>query len=438
MDNQMRVLWICSYPPYPPDFGGARRTYHLLEQAARAGHRIDLVAFASGDATGDQATEVALGRLCASVTLVHDPWALPAALGSTDPAAVRRKRQGQLRALLSPRSYQYYAYYSATMQAAIDRRVAATQYDLVQVEFSQMGFYRLPAGVPAVLDLHNVEYEVLGRVAHGDGGAPVRRLHNWAEYWKFRREEPRLWRRFSGLLVTSERDARMVRAAWPQARVTVVPNGVDTDYFHPPVPGAGPQPGAAPQVVFTGMMAYYPNHDAALYFADAIWPRVRQQWPDAQWFVVGVEPPPAVQALGAPGRGITVTGRVDDVRPYVWRSHASVVPLRMGGGTRLKVVEALALGAPVISTTLGCEGIAVEPGKHLLIADTPDAFLAALTEVIANPARAAALGQAGRALAAGAYSWPAVARPMLAAWAQQAPSAEYRVPNAEYSVPRVE
>lgn len=433
----MRVLWLCSYPPYPPDFGGARRTYHLLEQAARAGHRIDLLAFASGDPAADQAAEVGLGRLCDSVTLVHDPWALPAALGSSDSAAVRRKRQGQLRALLSPRSYQFHAHYSATMQAALDRRAAA-RYDLAQVEYSQMAYYRLPAGVPAILDLHNVEYEILGRVARGAGGDPVRRLYNWAEFLKFRREEPRLWRRFAHLLVTSERDGRMVRTHWPQARLTVVPNGVDTAYFHPPAPGVGPALSAPPQFVFTGMMAYYPNQDAVLYFAAEIWPLVRRQWPEAQLFIVGVEPPPAVQALAAPGSGITVTGRVDDVRPYVWASHASVVPLRMGGGTRLKIVEALALGAPVISTTIGCEGITVTPGTHLMIADTPTAFVAALRDVIAHPDRAAALGAAGRALAERAYSWPAVARPLLAAWAAQVPGAEYRVPSAEYAVPTVE
>src|SRR5689334_15127402 len=143
----MHVLWLCSYAPYPPDFGGARRTYHLLEQAARAGHRIDLLAFASGDAAVDAAAATALRRLCASVTLVNDPGALPAALGSAPPAAVRRKRQGQLRSLISARPYQFYAYFSAAMQAAIDGR-AATRYDLVQVESSQMAYYRLPAGVP--------------------------------------------------------------------------------------------------------------------------------------------------------------------------------------------------------------------------------------------------------------------------------------------------
>jgi glycosyltransferase involved in cell wall biosynthesis len=278
-----------------------------------------------------------------------------------------------------------------------------------------MAYYRLPAGIPAVLDLHNVEYEILGRVAAG-GGAPLRRLYNWAEYLKFRRAEPQLWRRFAALLVTSERDGALVRHHLPDARPVVVPNGVDTAFFHPAPPGAGPAPGADPRIVFTGMMAYYPNHDGALYFADAIWPAIRRALPAARWLIVGAEPPPVVRALDG-AAGISVTGRVGDVRPYAWRSGVSVVPLRMGGGTRLKIVEALALGQAVVSTSVGCEGIAVAPGRNLVLADDPAAFAAAVVDLLRDPVRAAAIGAAGRALAEAQYSWPVVVRPMLAAWA---------------------
>jgi glycosyltransferase involved in cell wall biosynthesis len=196
----------------------------------------------------------------------------------------------------------------------------------------------------------------------------------------------------------------------------VVPNGVDTTFFHPAPPGMAPAPGADPQIVFTGMMAYYPNHDGVLYFADAIWPAIRRELPAAHWLIVGAEPPPAVRALDG-AAGITVTGRVDDVRPYSWRSGVSIVPLRMGGGTRLKIVEALAMGQAVVSTSVGCEGIAVAPGRNLVVADDPAAFAAAVVDLLRDPARAAAIGAAGRALAEQQYSWPVVARPMLDAWA---------------------
>ena len=206
----MRILWLCSYAPYPPDFGGARRTYNLLEQAARAGHEIDLLALATGapertrDAWMPCAASGRTSNWCAT------PAALPAALG----AATRRQwpasgggncdrccRAGPTSSTPITRR---------AMQAALDRRAAAVPYDLVQVEFSQMAYYRLPAGVPAVLDLHNVEYEDAGP-GGGGRGAPLRRLYNWAEYLKFRRAEPQLWRRFALLLVTSERDGALVR-----------------------------------------------------------------------------------------------------------------------------------------------------------------------------------------------------------------------------------
>src|SRR5690349_21349793 len=150
----MRVLWLTSYAPWPPDFGGARRTYHLIEQAARAGHQIHLLAFGDPDPERRAVAHVALRRICATVELVADPAAIPAALGARDPAAVNRKRRGQVRSLLSLRPYQYYAHRSRVMQARL-AVLAQERWDLVQVEFSQMAYYPLPAGVPAVLDLHN-------------------------------------------------------------------------------------------------------------------------------------------------------------------------------------------------------------------------------------------------------------------------------------------
>jgi sugar transferase (PEP-CTERM/EpsH1 system associated) len=426
----MRILWVTSYAPWPPDFGGARRTYHLIEQAARAGHAIHLLAFGDADPQRQAAARAALGRLCAAVELIVDPAALPAALGDGDPAAVARKRRGQLRSLLSPRPYQYYAHRSAAMQARLDA-LAREPWDLVQVEFSQMGYYRLPAGVPAVLDLHNVEYEVLVRAAGARGVGATRRLYNQAEALKFRRDEPRLWRRFTALLTTSARDRRQVLAHAPHLPVTVVPNGVDTAFFHPAPPDH--PPATAPTVVFTGMMAYYPNQDGVLYFAEQIWPLVRQAIPAARLLVVGTDPPAAIRALAEGDRGITVTGAVPDVRPYVWDAAVCVVPLRMGGGTRLKIVEALAMEKAVVSTTVGCEGIDVTPDQTLAVADTPAAFAAATVALLRDPARRAALGVAGRALAVARYDWSAAAHPMLTAWDRLARSADPVLSEASYA-----
>ena len=410
----MRILWLTSYAPWPADFGGARRTYHLIEQAARAGHAIHLLAFADADPERTTAARAVLGRLCAAVDLIADPAAIPAAMGASDGAAVGRKRRGQLRSLLSLRPYQYFAHVSSAMQARLDA-LAGEPWDLVQVEFSQMGYYRLPASAPAVLDLHNIEYEVLVRAARAPGVGGVRRVYNRVEAGKFRREEPHVWRRFRALLTTSERDRRLVLAHRPEATVTVVPNGVDTVFFHPRPDDEAAQ---TARLVFTGMMAYYPNQDGATWLADQIWPAVRAAVPAAELFIVGVEPPPAVQALARPGTGITVTGAVPDVRPFVWDAALSVVPLRIGGGTRLKIVEALAMGKAVVSTPLGCEGLQVEPGRTLEVAESAPDFAAACVALLRDPARRAALGRAGRALVQEHYDWTAVTRPMLDLWAR--------------------
>jgi glycosyltransferase involved in cell wall biosynthesis len=278
-----------------------------------------------------------------------------------------------------------------------------------------MAYYRLPGGVPTVLDLHNVEYEVLVRAAGAPGVGAVRRVYSQAEAVKFRRDEPRLWRRFTALLTTSERDRQQVLAHAPGLQVTVVPNGVDTAFFHPAPPDYV-RTGAEPTVVFTGMMAYYPNQDGVLYFAEQIWPLVRREIPAARFIVVGTDPPPAIRALAEGDNGITVTGAVPDVRPYVWEADLCVVPLRIGGGTRLKIVEALAMEKAIVSTTIGCEGIDVTPGKTLAVADTPATFAAATVELLRSPKRRVTLGQAGRALALARYDWTAAAQPMLAEW----------------------
>jgi glycosyltransferase involved in cell wall biosynthesis len=161
------------------------------------------------------------------------------------------------------------------------------------------------------------------------------------------------------------------------------------------------------RLVFTATMNYGPNAEAAIHFATHIWPQVRAAIPDATLKIVGHGPPAPVRQLGQ-RPGITVTGSVPDVRPYLASAQAVVVPLRIGGGTRLKIVEALAMAKPVVTTTLGAEGLAVEPGRHLLIADDPDAFASDVIALLRDPARRASLAHAGRALVEERYDWGAI------------------------------
>lgn len=392
----MRVVWLSPFPPYPADFGGALRTYNLLKQAIRAGHEIHLICWGCGDGPRDQESVRVLSDLCASVQLVDKP--------------AGQKRWQQLRALSSRRSFQYFYHYSPAIQQLLSDTIRRVKPNLVQVEFSQMAYYDLPAGLPKVLDLHNIEYEVLQRMAE-KSGTRFRRMYNLLEYSKFKRDEPHLWQRFDSLLTTSKRDKEIVLEAQPDARILVVPNGVDTEYFHPADSSDGVQDDT---VIFTGLMSYFPNIDGVQFFKREIWQHIEQILPSSRWIIMGLNPPPEVQAFA--GESIEVTGGVDDVRPRIWQSAVCVVPLRMGGGTRLKVVEALAMGKAMVSTSLGCEGIDVKDGQHLLIRDDPQLFAGAVIRLLQDPQQRAALGQAGRRLAIEKYDWQVVARPMLDEW----------------------
>jgi glycosyltransferase involved in cell wall biosynthesis len=190
----------------------------------------------------------------------------------------------------------------------------------------------------------------------------------------------------------------------PGTPVDVVPNGVATADIGP---AAGPPPEPA-TLVFTGTMAYPPNREAALWFAARVWPRVVERRPDARLLVVGRDPTDDVRALAAADERIEVTGGVPLVMPYYERAGVVVAPVRSGGGTRLKVLEALASARPLVSTSVGCEGIDVTPGEHLLVEDDPQRFADAVVALIEDPARARALGEAGRERAVERYDWSAL------------------------------
>jgi glycosyltransferase involved in cell wall biosynthesis len=248
-----------------------------------------------------------------------------------------------------------------------------------------------------VLDEHNLEYEVFRRMSEGERSLP-RRAFNRLEHARFKRFEQRWWQRVDGCLVTSEREQQVVIKAAPQTPVAIVPNGVDIDHFRPAP--AGVHDGT---VLFNGTLDYRPNVDAARHLVEDVWPLIRRSCPSARLVLVGRADPEEARRLAGPG--IEVTGEVPDVRPYLERAAVVTVPVRIGGGTRFKVLEALAMGKAVVSTTLGSEGIAVRDGEHLLIADDAARFAASLLRLLERPAERESLGAAGRALIERGYSW---------------------------------
>ena len=366
------------------------RLYGLVSALA-AFHQISVLTFVTRAESPVPALQ-GLRGLCERVVTVQN-----------DRLAVRgmSRRALQLGSALSPRSFRDLVHHRGSLQAAIGRMAEDATYDVVQVEHSFMAGYSFPAEAAVVLDEHNIEYEIPLRSVAVDGSLP-RKLYDRLEYLKVKAAEERAWRRVDACAVTSSRDAVTIRRAFPDALVGVVPNGVDTRHFSP-----GDRPSEPATLLFFGTIASYPNVDALLFFVREVLPLVRRAHPAVRLVIVGPAPPPEIRRLSGPD--VVLTDAVPDLRPYLERATAVIAPLRVGGGTRLKILEAMAMGRPVVSTSLGAEGLEVTDGKELLLADTPRDFALQVGRILAEPELARELGAAGRRLVERSYDWTASA-----------------------------
>jgi polysaccharide biosynthesis protein PslH len=229
-----------------------------------------------------------------------------------------------------------------------------------------------------------------------------RRLYAALDWRKLRREEMAAFRAADGICACSALDEERIRAEVPQARTRVIPNAADVDFYQPRPSDPAPD---GRTVVFFGLMTTLPNIDGVHWFMEQIWPRIAASRPDALCKIIGSRPPRSVTGFAGPR--VTVTGFVPDLRPHLASAAAVVVPLRLGGGTRLKIVEGMAMRKAIVATTLGAEGIEAVPGRDLLIADEPERFAASVVRVLQEPGLADRLGDAARQLAVARYAWTA-------------------------------
>jgi glycosyltransferase involved in cell wall biosynthesis len=381
----VRILIIAPGLPHPPIWGFGIRVNQFLRLLAQR-HEVSLLAYEEPDELEKVRAVAALG------VAVHT---VPRAKGSE-----RAKRSAQLSSVFSTTSYQRRSAYSDAIQARLNELCARERFDLIQIESSPLAGFQFPRGLPIVLDEHNIEYELLYRMYQTEG-SPARRLYNRLEFAKFRREEIAAWRRVSGCILTSAREQAIVSVLAPDTPTIVGANAVDVDFFTP-----SPQPGRQDRIVMTGLMHYRPNIDGAVYFVQEIFPRILAVRPDAVFTIVGAGATEEVRRLSGPN--VVVTGTVSDVRPFAHEAGAFVVPLRMGGGTRLKVLEGLSMRKAVVSTSIGCEGIEVVDGDQLLVADDPKAFADAVLRVLNDRDTASQLGARGRRLVEERYKWESV------------------------------
>jgi glycosyltransferase involved in cell wall biosynthesis len=398
MSPRLTVLYVCQFPPSPPRFGAQVRMHGLMTALAE---RHDVWAVCCAEPDMIRESRRAMEEYCRGVDIVPDAIS----------ASTLRKRLLQLRSLASTGTFERHLFTTPALRRAIEAALSARRFDVVNVEgpfVAHQRFRRAPPGAPPprlVLDEHNVEYDVHRQTVEAGGGGVLRRAYNAVNWRKMRREEEGLWRRVDAITVTSASDLARVRAAHPDARVAVVPNGVDAERYRP---RAGPPRSDGRTVLFFGALDYYPNSEGLLSFLDEVWPSLVETHPGARMRILGRRPPPAL--LARQGPAIEVAGFVEDLRPSLAEAAVVVVPLRLGGGTRLKILEAMAMGKPIVSTSLGAEGLDATHGRELLLADDPARFAAEVRRVLDDPALAARLGKAARAFVERRFSWRASAR----------------------------
>ena len=384
----MKLLFLAPYLPSPPQSGAPRRVHGLMSELSRR-HDVSLLAFTvPGEDAG--AAIRATKEYCAEVVTVENDH-LDRALSG------KMKRALQLRSLLGKKSFERLAYYDPSFQRELDRMAERGGFDVITTEHSQMACYRLPHTARLVLDEHNIEYDILFRTTTAER-LTLRKLYSWVNYLKLRGEERAAWQQFDGVTLTSERDEMVLRRDASGTRTAVIPNGVDTEFFVP-----ADAPVAPDTILFFGAINYYPNTEGLLFFLDEVFPIVKRKRPDAKLVIVGQLPPPAIVARAADD--VIVTGLVDDVRPYLERAAVVIAPLRIGGGTRLKIVEAMAMGKAIVATRLGAEGLEVRDGQDILLGDTEEDFASQVTRVLGDEALRVRLGKSARKRAEEQYSW---------------------------------
>jgi sugar transferase (PEP-CTERM/EpsH1 system associated) len=397
-------LFLSQIVPYPPHGGVLQRGYNLLRELGRRA-TVDLLAFVHPDelrtAAKVEESRRALGQFCNRVEY-FPLWAKTseahkfAALGAS---------------ALSPLPFAVIAHRSSAFQRAVDQALGTAQYDIVHVDTVALSqFVNLnESTTPIVLTHHNVESVLMERRARVEKGWLARTylMRETAKLQSYERQTSRL---FDVNIVVSPQDGDMLSSLVPGVRTALVPNGVDTTYFTPDADAE------TPALIYTGGMNMFANRDAVEYFLNEIWPLIRERVPGVRFFAVGQDPSRDILRAAETDSSVVVTGYVDDIRPYVRQAAVYAVPLRVGGGTRLKVLDAMAMGKAMVSTSLGCEGIAARSGEHLITADTPTAFADAAVALLNDASRRRALGAAARRLVEQKYAWSVVGDQLLDAY----------------------
>jgi glycosyltransferase involved in cell wall biosynthesis len=390
----MRILMLSPYIPWPLNGGPPIRIYHVLRELVRLGHEVVLLAGHDGPPLP---AAHPLRTLCREI-VTYQP-----------PSSARRASPlvSALHSLTSPLPYVAAKFGARQIRQIVQRLAEKREFDLIWAHFAFMA-YAVPPELcrttPLVLDEH--ESEGLLWRQYWRHGSLAKRAFAVVNLIKLPAFQKRLMSQVAAVLSNSEREADFTRRyAPPGVQVWAVPNGVDTEVFAPPQNDGNKRN----VILLCSGLAVYRNRAAALWFARRMFPQIRREVPDAEFWIVGSHPNREIWRL-AESPGIHVTGTVEDVRPYYAMAKVAVAPYRYGEGTKIKVVEAMACGTPLVSTSIGCQGLEVVGGKHLLIADDETEFSRRVIELLRDSQRAQMLAASGRTLVEEKYGWGTIIR----------------------------
>lgn len=409
----MRILVVDEEVPFPLNSGKRLRTFNLLKHLAQR-HEIVFVCRQHEGIKG--VDPQALEEVGIRTILVPHP--------------IRQKAGAKFYVALAANLFSSYPYvvtshYSKPLIKSIWREIELKPFDLLHCEWTPYAVNLRPfLPTPSVDVAHNVESRIWRRYFEVEPNPP-KKAYIYLQWKKMEQFERKVFSLFTRTVAVSDQDKAVIAQWTSEDRIAVVPNGVDVDYFNPS--GIPQQPHS---LVFTGALDWRPNVDCMLYFLDEIWPVVLQSFPHSSLTIVGRRPIAALQDRVSGVQSIKLTGTVDDVRPYMEKATVYIVPLRVGGGSRLKILEAFSMRKAVVATSIGAEGIEAVPGEHLLIADDTQSFAAAITHLFQDHELRIRLGTAGRSLVEKKYQWKTLAEKLERVWIEAANSHALRLdPN---------
>ena len=383
----MKILFLSPTVPFPLTDGGRIRVFNLLKQIA-VKNEVTLLALETQTTDADGVAE--LRQLGIQVHLVPNAPTLPrVSFGTLVKAFLKRQP-------ITVARYDIPAY-----RQKFRELIAIQTFDLVHYEMFHIAQFHTETHLPGVLSQQNVDSAIWRRLCSETANS-LYKFAYWTQQLAFQRYERVLSPKFDAVTCTSDIDAAVFQQHCTENAIEIIPNGVDITHYRPDFTTEAPA-----HLIYIGSMDWYPNEDAVAFFADEVFPRIQEKVPDVAFSIVGGNPSARVQKL-AERDGIIVTGRVPEIKPYFAKATVFVVPLRIGSGTRLKILEALAMGKAIVSTTVGAEGLNLKDGAEIFIADEPTAFADAVTRLLTDVQLRRRIGENGRSRVEQDYDWRSI------------------------------